>query len=688
MAILSVPITFQIFQGNRLVREATLDESVIKIGKLASSQLRLEDETVSRMHAVVEVVGPGRIQLIDLGSTRGTMVNGARINQAALKTGDQIHFGDSRVVVTFASDVSVVEATPPLAVLGPRAAPFVAPLERVNAEADFPDGSKALEVQTLYRDVPIKTRHLTDVTGKNPNRPATAFMGAGLGFVMAALAALFTTMVAAGHERARYEKLMNDGGEAKNFQWTRNSPALDLMVFGGIALGLALVTTGLKRRTEKSPNFIIGSDAKADAPVAPEFVGATAFSLVSTTGTDFLVNVTPNMAGEVQVDGQSLLLPQLVRQRGPSFSLGDRGVAKIECGATTFLVRATSRPRTVPAPWLSWRWAEQGYTVGTSAALLLFLLMIFAVPPDPKSLSLDLFNADNKFIGFFVTPSKAPDNDVPPWLKQQSQAAQGGKGQRHTGAEGQMGKKTSKNKAGLYAIKGPKDNQEQFLAKQLAEEQAKTAGILGVIRQAEGSHIASIFGRETALGSDATNVLGGLVGTQIGEAYGVNGLGLVGTGWGGGGPGEGTLGLDTWGTLGKGGGGGDKAGYGRGVGGLNPRRAGGGPGIIPGQASVRGSLDKEIIRRIIRRHINEVKYCYEAELTKQAGLAGRVSVQFTIAGTGQVIASVLQSSTMGNVRVESCVVQAIRRWEFPKPNGGGIVIVSYPFAFTAGGGGE
>jgi TonB family protein len=161
----------------------------------------------------------------------------------------------------------------------------------------------------------------------------------------------------------------------------------------------------------------------------------------------------------------------------------------------------------------------------------------------------------------------------------------------------------------------------------------------------------------------------------------------VGTGTGGGGTGEGTIGLGNFGTIGKGGGGGNGSGYGRGAGGLGGRRARA-PDVIPGQANVRGSLDKEIIRRIIRRHINEVKYCYERELVKKANLAGRVSIQFTIAATGQVIASVLQSSTMGNIRVENCVVQAVRRWEFPKPRGGGIVIVSYPFNFTAGSAGE
>ena len=96
----------------------------------------------------------------------------------------------------------------------------------------------------------------------------------------------------------------------------------------------------------------------------------------------------------------------------------------------------------------------------------------------------------------------------------------------------------------------------------------------------------------------------------------------------------------------------------------------------------RGSLDKEIIRRIIRGHINEVKDCYERALAKDPALFGRVMVQFTIAASGDVIASVLQSSTIGDESVESCTVAAVRRWQFPKPIGGGIVIVSYPFVFT------
>ena len=97
---------------------------------------------------------------------------------------------------------------------------------------------------------------------------------------------------------------------------------------------------------------------------------------------------------------------------------------------------------------------------------------------------------------------------------------------------------------------------------------------------------------------------------------------------------------------------------------------------------MRGSLDKEIIRRIVRRNINQVRYCYTQGLATRPSLEGRAVVQFTIAPTGQVLASVLQSSTLNAVAVESCVVNAVKRWEFPKPDGGGLVIVSYPFQFN------
>ena len=105
------------------------------------------------------------------------------------------------------------------------------------------------------------------------------------------------------------------------------------------------------------------------------------------------------------------------------------------------------------------------------------------------------------------------------------------------------------------------------------------------------------------------------------------------------------------------------------------------PSVALNPPQVRGSLSAEIVRRIVRRHINEVKYCYQKELCAWPTLHGDLVVQFSIAGTGQVVASKVQRSTLSNTPVETCVAQAARRWLFPKPKGGGIVVVSYPFTF-------
>jgi TonB family protein len=225
------------------------------------------------------------------------------------------------------------------------------------------------------------------------------------------------------------------------------------------------------------------------------------------------------------------------------------------------------------------------------------------------------------------------------------------------------------------------------MAREEAREQARTAGILGVLQQTTGAWNSptSPFGRDTALGNDPMSALGALMGDQIGENFGFGGLGLRGTGRGGGGTGEGTIGLGNLGTIGHGGGGGSGSGYGRGAGGFGGRQARV-PRIRSGAADVRGSLSKEVIRRVIRRHINEVRFCYEQELNQRPDLEGRVTISFIISPTGAVQSSAVANSTMGNARVESCIAQAVRRWSFPAPEGGGIVVVNYPFMLTASGG--
>jgi TonB family protein len=66
-------------------------------------------------------------------------------------------------------------------------------------------------------------------------------------------------------------------------------------------------------------------------------------------------------------------------------------------------------------------------------------------------------------------------------------------------------------------------------------------------------------------------------------------------------------------------------------------------------------------------------------------MKGKVAVKFVITATGSVQTAKVDMSNLNNSAVEECVVVRVRSWEFPKPKGGGIVVVTYPFVFTAAG---
>jgi TonB family protein len=60
-------------------------------------------------------------------------------------------------------------------------------------------------------------------------------------------------------------------------------------------------------------------------------------------------------------------------------------------------------------------------------------------------------------------------------------------------------------------------------------------------------------------------------------------------------------------------------------------------------------------------------------------LEGRVIVRFVIGGEGTVMGSNIAESNIVVPSVGQCISNAVRRWQFPIPEGGGIVTVNYPF---------
>jgi len=114
-----------------------------------------------------------------------------------------------------------------------------------------------------------------------------------------------------------------------------------------------------------------------------------------------------------------------------------------------------------------------------------------------------------------------------------------------------------------------------------------------------------------------------------------------------------------------------------------PAGRGTGGSASAGDPTVRGSLSRDVIQRVIRRHTSAVRYCYERVLARDPTLAGTVTLRIVIAPTGVVSEAAVQQSSLGSDTVEACLTRQARRWRFPAPNGGGIVIVNYPFVFRS-----
>jgi Ca-activated chloride channel family protein len=135
-------------------------------------------------------------------------------------------------------------------------------------------------------------------------------------------------------------------------------------------------------------------------------------------------------------------------------------------------------------------------------------------------------------------------------------------------------------------------------------------------------------------------------------------------------------------SVGIGGAGGTGSGYGYGsmTGGRSIRV----PTIRQAKADVVGALDKDVVRRIVRSHINEIRKCYNIGLARDRNIKGRVAIEFVIGPNGKLTAAAIKEDTCPDRLVSSCILGAVRGWEFPKPGDGGVVNVVYPFVLEPG----
>jgi len=690
-----LPLTFEIRQPGRAVRHETLVHEVLKVGRDQKSHLCLDDEGVARMHAVIEA-RPDDVQIIDLGS--GTRVNGQLVSKATLASGDVIQMGNTEMVL----EIGVArDAVSPLVAVGPLASatmgPFGAqgspslratgPVEpglegedvyqlikrgSINAHEVEEVGGHAVEVTVLWKTSILHVAHLHDgstfvLTSKEPKKAPTAALSGGLWGVGGAL------MIAGA--------AMSDPQHAE-----RNTSLL----VGGLGAATALVGSGvgiaLHRKNEHAQDdvcrFVVSDDTLGAVGDMPTVVNAGGSRFV------FL----PGATGEVELQGVRRTLDELKAQghARPStvvagafeVNIQPEGRYRQEVGGITVVAKVVA-PGRVVAGHLK-RDPTLARTVVGSGLLATAAMALLHLASSDDAGFLSSASSDDRLAELRAFMQRQQERQPEPTPQpQQNDPQAGGTGTRHVGDEGKMGRRDAPQRSARYVIRN--NGTPPQLSREAARQQVQNRGIFAALAAPGGamaggaSGIVSPFGAMNESGTGDRNANGNMTGATEGDAFGYGGLGSANTGWGGGGTGEGTIGMGNIGTMGHGSGLGTGQSYGAGAGRGLRNRGNSGPRVSPSAPVVTGLLSPEAIRRVVLRNLGQVNHCYVQGLETSPNIAGRVVVRFVIGGTGSVMGSNVADNSIAMPSVGECISNAVRRWQFPAPDGGGVVTVNYPF---------
>ncbi len=660
------PLTLKIFKGESLVGTRDFNLDIIKIGRLSAANLCLDDDKVSRIHSVIDTSTGGNISILDMGSAEGTYVNGKRVNKGVLAGGDEIRLGNTRLVLSIGS----VEAgaSPPAESPAP-----VVPQPQATATAPAPVEGAHAASRVLGAEEPT-VRFSADLLAEiappaaAAAAPAPAPESPPAASPAIALAPPPTAVPSLSRGPGRPRRARTDIDEAGA------QDGVEVRVFWGESL---LGSTFQAHPKE----ILIGESESSDFQIPGQGLPVADFPIIQSVGDEANLVFTSSMEGEVERPGDApRRLRELVtgRQAVAHGQLEQAYSVPLPVGSFAWVELATLRvevqvkpiPRRVVAPFwqgLDYRFLNLLLIFGFG--MLSFVITAATMPLDTDTTADDLFRNPTAMAKFIVKP---PEKKKNPWLdklKGEAGKQKGEMAEKHKGEEGAMGKKTAPKRNTRSAPKAIDIN---------AKELVKNSGLMRLLGGG-GAGLSTILGTN-GLGGDLKGAVGHMFGPAVGDAAGLGGLGLRGTGMGGGGLGN-TIGIGDIGTKGRGGG---LGGYGTGVGGMG-HKGGSDIGITSGNPIVEGSLDKELIRRVIHSHASQVRFCYESELVRHPGMNGKVTVKFIIAASGSVQRAGVDQSTLGNANVESCIVSRVYQWQFPKPKGGGIVVVNYPFHLKASG---
>ena len=651
-------LSFEIYRGDEHLRSEEISQESVTIGKGPAAMLRIEDDGLAELHAVININDDGTIQMLDLGGPGGTSVNNESIQNTNLKTGDEITMGNIRIVLNvidsgaFADDVNtqvvdqgededeVTQNSPT-----PPASPdFVATdsletemsedvmafLMRSGAAESGPgldvNKPKVLEVAEVWGDTVMEIRHY------NPGgAPVTA-------------------------------------GTSTGYRWR----------FIGIPIAwvpksFATVSSLLGPTLSESEE-----EWKHDYYVPSKCLPHDNYNLFHWEGPktsgNYVCNISDKWSGFVDIGDERHSFSDLIESgKAQSSGPGEFQIPVTEntrivadMGEVVFFGQMVPAGKKVVTPISK----SLDFPFLAMMTFFMFIMGMLIFYIEANKGNVDTFVPNVEEFAEKVNQVKDDEEEeeeeeieVPEEEEEEEsddEPEEEEEGAADIGEEGKVGTPE--------AFRDETVGERQAVQEQTSDTERATSAA-AFFDEVSGAHASS----EVRITS--ANGLGTATSGEAGNQHGSGGSGDFGTGSGGGGDVAGGTGT---GTRGRGSGG---RGYGEG-GGSSKKKSKGKISAAGGQAIILGALDKSLIDKVIKQNQAKFAYCYQRELVKNPELKGKVTLNFTISKTGSVAKSTTYKTTLKSASAEACMNQQMKMLKFPEPKGGGIVIVKYPFIFS------
>ncbi len=672
----SARIQVEVIRGGKIVETKAYTGDTIEIGKLSRSDLRLDDENISRRHARIEIDRDGRVQLIDLGSTNGTRLNGMRVNKAFLTDGDEIEIGITQIRVRFDAELRKKAAA-----MAPSARTQLSREGFYKTQEGAARGkSLALEAALLWEDSAIQVDAIRRVTIPVRFKAILLFLFSIGPLELWSVSAMAAVMPSVGTNVAI------------------GSGAAGL----GLAIYFLMDIDGWRGLLSKSISMLkkgeaiyVGETFDSTFFLPSETIGNKEYPLLVPHKRGWALNLkNKEIRGDLLHEGKVYTIAEAREKKllkGDLLPVTAGTKCRLRFGQFSMLLSYVTVPPKPKGGFLSQIDAHEMAYMAVSLMIHFGLLILFVYlqPEDDIQIRRNDSSLMARLIQVESIKQKEEEEEKEEELPEKHEEPEEqieldkpslSESEKFIEEKPEEVKFEEKQKPLTEQERNIQKTQNQNLAKRTSEKYIPTQ----MLAQVTGQNLLN-----RPLGNTGLKILGGGEGGEAGDTSVFAGDSAPTAG-------DGYAGLDNFGgTQGVG----DPnaiGGKGTLIAGLNKERGGKGKRfgkvrfkettqkavVTTGRVTVSGgALTKAIIKKYINRQKGSIILCYKREVQKVPDLEGKVIVSFTISPTGKVMRPSIRSSTLGNAKVEGCITKRLGMWRFPAPQNAGAVRVSYPFLF-------